>query len=55
MLCDVHVGHGRRDTFVAQQPLQGRQIRTTFQQVEGKRMAQGMNAARFGNARSLAA
>jgi len=39
MLGEVHVGHRRRDTLVAQHALPGGQIRAAFQEVGGKRMA----------------
>jgi hypothetical protein len=45
----MDVAHGRRNAVVPQQPLQGGQIGPCFQQVGGKAVAQGMDAARLGD------
>ncbi len=48
----VGVDHGRLDVFVAEQFLDGADVVPGHQEVGGKRVAHGMAAGSFGNARS---
>src|SRR6185369_526695 len=53
-LRQMKVAHGRTDIAVAKQTLDGVNIDTSFQQVSGKGVAQGMNTTAEGNACGLA-
>jgi hypothetical protein len=47
----MDVTHGRGDAVVAQELLQGGQIRARFHEVRSKGMAQGVNTARLADPR----